>query len=51
MNKISDQEITAVSNKSHTTGENMMYVKNYITAEESDKSKLKMKNQQLNTSE
>lgn len=43
LNRISDQELSAVSNKSHTTAENMLYIKNYITAEEKDSSKIRRK--------
>lgn len=41
LNSIADQEITAVSNKAHTTNENMMYVKNFITAQD-DKASAKL---------
>ena len=34
LNKIADQELSAVSSKAHTTGENKLYVKNFITAQD-----------------
>ena len=55
LNKIAGQELTAVSNKAHTTNQNVLHVKNYITAQEtiSPTSKInpKMGGSNLNTQE